>query len=147
MLLCGYGGQQSKGALEVFGVLPNPKAGGRQRTPPVEKSEWLLLMQQLASLRQHWEPVLVSVTLARLGLGVGLVVVLAQGDDATKLIEYYGRRNMFGFGHQAVAPNQEAMGCRRRHQSIGWPQHPMKRLDEADPAYLACPRVDSMQRD
>lgn len=46
MLLCGYGGQQSKGALEVFGVLPNPKAGGRQRMTPVEKSGWLLLMQQ-----------------------------------------------------------------------------------------------------
>ena len=46
MLLCGYGGQQSKGALEVFGVLPNPKAGGRQRMTPVEKSEWLPPMQQ-----------------------------------------------------------------------------------------------------
>ena len=46
MLSCGYGGQQSKGALEVFGVLPNPKAGGRQRRTLVEKSGWLLLTQQ-----------------------------------------------------------------------------------------------------
>lgn len=147
MLLCGYGGQQSKGALEVFGVLPNPKAGGRQRMTPVEKSGRLLLMQQEASLRQHWEPVLVSATLARPGVGVGSVVVLTRGDDATKSIDYYGQRNMFGFGDQAVAPNQEAMGCRRRHQSNGWPQHPTKRLDEADLPYLACPRVDSMQCD
>ena len=88
-----------------------------------------------------------SVTLARSGVRVGTVVVLERGDDATKLIEYYGRRNMFGFGDQPVAPNQEAMGCRRRHQSNGWPQHPTKRLDEADLPYLACPRVDSIQRD
>lgn len=88
-----------------------------------------------------------SVTVVRPGVEVGSVVVLTRGDDATRLIGYYGQRNMFGFGHQSVAPNQEAMGCRRRHQSNGWQQHPTKRLDEADLAYLAYPRVDLMQRD
>ena len=87
------------------------------------------------------------VTLVRPEVGVGSVVVLKRGDDATKLIEYYGQRNMSGFGHQSVAPNQQATGCRVRHQSNGWQQHRTRRLDEADLAYLACPTVDSMQCD